>query len=207
MSKEIREVDLINFKKVSEFLTGKSFNLRSDRYYGKHKEVVDDLLLSVREWMDDILEERGEIEMPEWKKKMNEGNPVGDNKVLGVQIPSNGSVKFVPNDGSASKNTISVVVEKKPVDMDALRDIAAGKGLKGYFSLTKKKIPIDELYEFEVGSLPDVDDRVFLDNKNITMVDKYNPGVFFAIWENRNLKFDKKEEFNRFCKDQNISLK
>jgi len=95
---------------------------------------------------------------------------------------------------------------KPKIDMEALRKIASGEGLKGEFSLTKKKVAIDELYDFEIGSLPDIDDRVYVDKKSIAMVDKYNPGVYYVIWEGRNLMFEDKSEFDRFAKDNLIML-
>jgi hypothetical protein len=95
---------------------------------------------------------------------------------------------------------------KSKVDMEDLGKIAAGEGLKGEFSLTKKKVEIDELYDFEIGSLPDIDDRVYIDKKSIAMVDKYNPGVYYVIWEGRNLMFTKKAVFDRFAKEYLILI-
>jgi hypothetical protein len=166
---------------------------------------VDELIEAVEYWMSDIVEE---LEKPKWKQDAEKkSNPAdynnsdeaenNDSKILGIQLPSN--AKFVPVE--KPKN-----VNKKNVDIDALRKIASGEGLKGEFQLTKKKIDIDQEYEFTIGSLPDVDDRVFIDKKSIAMIDKYNPGLFFVKWENRNLIFSDKEEFDRFANDNGIIL-
>ena len=93
---------------------------------------------------------------------------------------------------------------KKSVDMNALRAIANGEGLKSEL-FAKKKVNIDEEYEFEVvKSLPDLDDQVYIDKKQIALYDKYDSGVFYIKWEGRYLKFENKKEFDRFCKNNDI---
>lgn len=90
----------------------------------------------------------------------------------------------------------------KKVDMDALRDIASGKGLKGTFALTKKKVNIDEEYEFEyVKSVPDQDDQIVVDKKGLAFYSKYDLGVFYVKWEGKYMRFDSKAEFDRFGKE------
>lgn len=74
------------------------------------------------------------------------------------------------------------------------------------FPLTKKKVDIDSVYEFDiVKSLPDLDSRVTVDIKlGIAMYDKYDHGIFYINWEGRYLKFTDELEFKRFIKDNNI---
>ena len=100
------------------------------------------------------------------------------------------------------ERAIDSVSEKKKVDMDALRKIASGEGLKGEFELTKKKVDIGDKYDFMyVKSLPDVDDQVFIEKKNLALIDKYNPGIFYVKWEDKYLMFEDKAEFDRFAKE------
>lgn len=132
--------------------------------------------------------------VPKWKQEIEKKSNPTDERISEVPKMSN------------FEKAIESVSEKPKVDMDALRKIASGEGLKGEFSLTKKKVVIDELYDFEIGSLPDIDDRVYVDKKSIAMVDKYNPGVYYVIWEGRNLMFTKKSLFDRFAKDNLIML-
>jgi hypothetical protein len=215
MNKEIKAVEIINFKKVSEYLTGKSFNIRSDRDFGKHKSNIDELIEAIEYWMSDIVEE---VEKPKWKieaeKKSNPTDYITDevavekhkkhNHKSSIEIGK--GVYDAPKVANLINDEAGQFVGHKKVDMDALRKIAAGEGLKGEFSLTKKKVVIDELYDFEIGSLPDIDDRVYVDKKSIAMVDKYNPGVYYVIWEGRNLMFTQKAEFDRFAKDNLILI-
>jgi len=101
-------------------------------------------------------------------------------------------------------SSVKVTPEKKKVDMDALRAIANGEGIKSEL-FTNKKQPIDELYEFEVvKSLPDIDNQVAIDSKGISLYDRYDIGIFYVKWEGRYLRFDNKAEFDRFAKDNNI---
>lgn len=103
-----------------------------------------------------------------------------------------------------AKGNIKVTPEKKEVDMDALRKIANGQGLKSEL-FEKKKLPLDELYEFEyVKSLPDIDNQVAIDSKGISLYDRYDPGIFYVKWEGKYLRFEDKAEFDRFAKDNNI---
>lgn len=106
---------------------------------------------------------------------------------------------------SKFEKAIESVAEKpkaKKVDMDALRKIAAGEGVKGTFSLTKKKVNIDEEYEFEyVKSIPDQDDQIVIDKKGLAFYSKYDLGVFYVKWEGKYMRFDSKAEFDRFGKE------
>ena len=47
---KILAIDLINFKKLSILLTGKSFNLRADRGFGSKEKEVEGLLSVIEEW-------------------------------------------------------------------------------------------------------------------------------------------------------------
>jgi len=48
---KILAIDLINFKKLSILLTGKSFNLRADRSFGSKENEVGGLLAVIEQWM------------------------------------------------------------------------------------------------------------------------------------------------------------
>ena len=54
---DIKAIEIINFKKVSELLTGKNFNLRADRSFGKHKDKVEDLIGLIEVWIADLKNE------------------------------------------------------------------------------------------------------------------------------------------------------
>lgn len=119
-------------------------------------------------------------------------NPTDDNKSTAPEIS-----KFEKAIESAVENP-----KAKNVDMDALRDIASGKGLKGTFALTKKKVNIDEEYEFEyVKSIPDQDDQIVIDKKGLAFYSKYDLGVFYVKREGKYMRFDSKAEFDRFGKE------
>jgi hypothetical protein len=139
---------------------------------------------------DDTIEIVVENKAPELAKKHKQVLKVA--KDYNVGVIENGEIKFTPN---AQKNT---------VDMDALRKIASGEGLKSEL-FTKKKLPLDELYEFEyVKSLPDIDNQVAIDSKGISLYDRYDPGIFYVKWEGKYLRFDNKAEFDRFANDHSI---
>jgi len=187
----------------------------------KKEEILDKFYLVLRtyEKSSSVVIDNG---VPKWKiEAEKKSNPADYDSVKQLEeitsILSDEAGQFplkVPVEKIGEKESDVVGVSKlattnnspKKVDMDALRKIASGEGLKGEFSLTKKKVVIDELYDFEIGSLPDIDDRVYVDKKSIAMVDKYNPGVYYVIWEGRNLMFTQKSEFDRFAKDNLIML-
>lgn len=101
-----------------------------------------------------------------------------------------------------SKLATTMNKKTKKVDMDALRSIASGEGLKGTFALTKKKVDIAEEYEFEyVKSIPDQDDQIPVDKKGLAFYSKYDLGVFYVKWEGKYMRFDNKAEFDRFGKE------
>lgn len=217
MNKEIRAVDIINFKKVSEYLTGKSFNIRSDRGFGIHKSNVDELIEAVEYWMSDIVEE---VEKPKWKKEAEKKSNPADNDSLEVVVENN-PPKWAKKHKQVVKNQVSVdknesesmsdlaitVNGKKKVDMDALRKIASGEGLKGEFQLTKKKVDIEEKYDFVYAkNIPDQDDQIAVDKKGIAFYSKYDLGVFYVKWEGKYIRFDEKAEFDRFANDNLIML-
>lgn len=196
MNKEIKAVEIINFKKVSEYLTGKSFNIRSDRDFGKHKSNIDELIEAIEYWMSDIVEE---VEKP--KRKIDsekKSNPTDDNvKAAWSEYDSK-----VNSKKESSINDEARQFVKPKVDMDALRKISAGEGVKGTFSSAKKKVNIDEEYEFEyVKSIPDQDDQIQVDKKGLAFYSKYDLGVFYVKWEGKYLRFDSEAEFDRFSKE------
>jgi len=189
----IKAIDLINFKKVSELLTGKNFNLRADRSFGKHKDKVEGLIGLIEVWIDDLKND-SEESVPKWKQDL-------------LQKKSTASGK-TDNDVLRSESLVIEKVEtgteKKKVDMDMLRAIANGQGVKSELFANKKQ-PIDELYEFEYAkSLPDIDNQVAIDSKGISLYDRYDPGIFYVKWDGKYLRFENKAEFDRFAKENNI---
>lgn len=74
--------------------------------------------------------------------------------------------------------------------------------------LEEEKLTLDQIYDLQIVSkLPDIDDQVFIDKKQICLYDKYNQGVFYIKWEGQFLMFLEKEIFLKFCKDKEILLK
>ena len=123
---------------------------------------------------------------------------------VGDVIEFEAEAKLDSEKSTASGSNIKVTPEKKEVDVNALRKIANGQGLKSEL-FEKKKLPLDELYEFEyVKSLPDIDNQVAIDSKGISLYDRYDPGIFYVKWEGKYLRFEDKAEFDRFAKDNNI---
>jgi len=198
MSEKIESVDLINFKKVSEFLTGKSFNLRADRSFGKHKEDVSELKDFVSSWMEKI-EKRQVSSVVIGKDKKSAVIRNSGNEVTAIVLPPN--AKFVSGDKDVSQDTVKVETGVNPPDW-AKNKVVVHKIQSEKTEFTKS---LDEIYDLEfVDKLPDLDDQVYTDKKQIAMFDKYNPDVFFVKWEDKFLKFIKKAEFLRFCKDNSI---
>ena len=102
--KEITGIDLVNFKKVSEILTGKQFNLRSDRGFGKYSDDVNRLVSSLDNWIDSV----NGIEVVDAVIE----KPV-------IEKPQNTFTEAPKKE-----------VKKKEVDMDSLR--AIGFGIKPF---------------------------------------------------------------------------
>lgn len=95
---------------------------------------------------------------------------------------------------------------KKVVDMDALRAIANGEGLKTSSFTTVKK-PIDEIYDCIIveKGIPAESDRIYYGTNNrIAFWDRDDVSVFYANWENKYYQFANSKEFNKFCKDNQI---
>lgn len=79
--------------------------------------------------------------------------------------------------------------------------IKNGGGVKSDL-FPKKKVNIDEEYEFEyVKSIPDQDDQIVFDKKGLAFYSKYDLGVFYVKWEGKYMRFDSKAEFDRFGKE------
>lgn len=99
------------------------------------------------------------------------------------------------------------IPEVEKVNMDFLKDIALGKGLKGTYQLTKKKFVIEDEYDcIEVTSgLPSIIDRIYYGTRDkIAFWDKDDISVYYVKWDGKYYKFVDSSEFNRFAKDKNI---
>jgi hypothetical protein len=189
----IKAIEIINFKKVSELLTGKNFNLRADRSFGKHKDKVEDLIGLIEVWIDDLKNE-SEESVPKWEQDLIQKKSTASGKVENEVLRAESIVI----------ERINTEPEKKKVDMDALRAIANGEGVKSDL-FAKKKPSYDDLYDFEdVKSLPDIDNQVAIDSKGISLYDRYDVGIFYVKWDGKYLRFDDKAEFDRFAKDNSI---
>lgn len=95
---------------------------------------------------------------------------------------------------------------KKVVDMDALRAIANGEGLKTSSFTTVKK-PIDEIYDCIIveKGIPVESDRIYYGTNNrVAFWDRDDSSVFYANWENKYYQFANSKEFNKFCKENQI---
>lgn len=102
--------------------------------------------------------------------------------------------KFTPN---ATKNDVNI---------DALRAIANGKGVKSELFATKKK-PIDEIYDCiaVTRGIPDISERIYASAKSqIAFWDRDDNTVFYVSWENKYYRFVNSAEFNKFLKDNQI---
>lgn len=202
--KIITAFDIINFKKVSVVLTGKEFNLRSDRSFGKHTDKVNELISAIDKWIDGL---DAKSNVPKWKeelvkKSVEKKSSVSDIKFSETTAKSYDGKKF---DSMAIDEPIQFVKpeSKKVVDMDALRLIASGKGVKS--ELFAKKKSIEEEYDFEyVTSLPDLESQVPIGSKGMAFYDRYDLGRFYVRFEGKFLRFEDEKEFNRFAKDKMI---
>ena len=151
-------------------------------------------------------------EVPKWKqnleKKSNSADIVysettaesyegkKENKLLVDEVGqyAKPKPKFTPN---ATRNE---------VNMDALREIANGKGVKSELFTANKK-PIDEQYDcIEVTrGIPDISERIYASAKSqIAFWDRDDNTVFYVSWENKYYRFVNSAEFNRFLKDNQI---
>ena len=137
-------------------------------------------------------------EIPKWKQEAEKKSNPADN----VLVKAEAEQKKYDNLETAKEVSSRVKVVDKKVDMEALRKIASGEGLKGEFQLTKKKVDIDEEYEFEyVKSIPGINDAIYLDKKGLACYDKDDLGVFYVKWEAKYMRFENKAEFDRFAKE------
>ena len=186
----------------------------------KKTEIKQIVKLKLNEYEKMALTKESEVindVIPKWKqeveKKLNptdeviENPPIIEKEHYPVNASNYREEKLV-YDAPKVTDLISdeagqfVKPKTKNVDMDALRKIASGEGLKGEFALTKKKVNIDEKYEFEyVKSIPDQDDQIPVDKKGLAFYSKYDLGVFYVKWEGKYMRFDSKAEFDRFGKE------
>jgi len=135
------------------------------------------------------------------------------NVISGSSIEKKSNPSDINSSEVGAKETIEEPIAEEEIEVfnpnkdgkiDLLRSIANVSGMKSEMFETKK-INIDDKYDFEaVSSLPDIDDQVYVDKKQIAMYDKYDIGVFYVKWEGRNLRFVNKREFDRFCTDNLI---
>ena len=178
----------------------------------KESEIKQLVKLKLNEYEKSaLIKESGVIDsdVPKWKqdaeKKSNPADYISDEA---GQFPLNvPAEKF----GEVESEIIGVgkltTVSKKNVDMDALRKIASGEGLKGGFELTKKKVDIDQEYDFEyVKSIPGINDAIYVDKKGLACYDKDDLGVFYVKWESKYMRFEDKAEFDRFAKEYLILI-
>ena len=191
MNKEIRAVEIINFKKVSEYLTGKSFNIRSDRDFGKHKSNIDELIEAIEYWMSDIVER---VEKPKWKIEAEKKSNSADYSNVKEAEEAGQFVK--------PKKEVTDVKKDKIKALQEIADTIKNGGMAKSDLFAKKKVNIDEEYEFEyVKSIPDQDDQILIDKKGLAFYSKYDLGVFYVKWEGKYMRFDSKAEFDRFGKE------
>lgn len=195
MKEKINGIDLINFKKLSELLTGKAFNLRSDRGFGKHEKEVGDLLKMVDGWVEGL-----GVKKPLVKGVKSRVKKVSFN--LGDRVPSWKKAVEVFNAEEEvvleKKDDVTLdVIKKGKIDMDNLRMIASGEELVE--KVENGKPLLVDLYDFDiVTNLPDVDDRVYVDVNGLSFCDKYDPGKYYVVYDGRNMMFSDRKEFDRF---------
>jgi hypothetical protein len=197
-----------NSKKYGEETKMVSFRVPES----KESEIKQIVKLKLNEYEKSALIKESVVidnKIPKWKieveKKSNPTDYISDEAgQFSLKVP-------VEKFGDTESEIIGVgkltTVSKKNVDMDALRKIASGEGLKGEFQLTKKKVDIEEKYAFVYAkSIPDQDEQIPLDKKGISFYSKYDLGVFYVKWEGKYIRFDEKAEFDRFANDNLIML-
>lgn len=187
----------------------------------KKTEIKQIVKLKLNEYEKMALTKESEVVdgvIPKWKQEAEKkSNPTDDSLEVVVEntppdwvkkhksvIRQEKEVYDAPKVTDLIKDEPSQFVnpKAKKVDMDALRDIASRKELKGTFALTKKKVNIDEEYEFEyVKSVPSITDAIYVDKKGLACYDKDDLGVFYVKWEGKYMRFDSKAEFDRFGKE------
>jgi hypothetical protein len=147
-----------------------------------------------------------EKDIPKWDDKLVRRGPEKKSNPTDIKFEKTTAESY---DGKKSDSLLGdelgqFAKPKKVVDMDALRAIANGQGVKSEL-FSKKKVNIDDEYSFEVVKvIPDINDQIYIDKKQIAFYDKYDIGVFYVKWEGRYLRFEDKKEFDRFCKDNEI---
>lgn len=206
--KIITAIDIINFKKVSIVLTGKDFNLRADRGFGKHTEQVNELISYVEKWIDGV---KSKSEVPTWKEKLvmksaeKKSNPA-DIKYSETTAESYEGKKINPGVIDEPSQFVKPDVKKDKVRIlqEIANTITSGKSVKSEIFASKKK-PIEEEYDFEyVTSLPDLESQVPIGAKGMAFYDRYDLGRFYVRYEGKCLRFENEKEFNRFAKDNQI---
>lgn len=176
---------VINWNYVSVLLSGSKNVIRSNFCPEQYKDVVRDLVSSVKDWYDLNDLEKGSVLVEQvidsWESRLVRN--------VSKKIEPQVVVDIVPQ-----------VIGKKVVDMDALRAIASGNNLSGSF--VKKKVNIDEEYDFELcKSIPSGDEAIYVDKQGLACYNRYDLGIYYVKWENRYLKFLDKKEFDRFSKE------
>jgi hypothetical protein len=188
----------------------------------KKEEILDKFYLVLRtyEKASSVVIDNG---IPKWKiEAEKKSNPADYDSVKQSEeiksILSDEAGKFplkVPIEKIGEKESDVIGVSKlattnnsaKKVDMEALGKIASGEGLKGEFSLTKKKVDFDQEYDFEyVKSIPGINDAIYVDKKGLACYDKDDLGVFYVKWDGKYMRFEDKSEFDRFAKEYLILI-
>ena len=142
---------------------------------------------------DDTIEIVVENKPPDWATAPKYKQVLKQSSTITYSVPEK-KAPFTPN---ATKND---------VNMDALRTIANGKGVKSELFATKKK-PIDEIYDCiaVTRGIPDISERIYASAKSqIAFWDRDDNTVFYVNWENKYYRFVNSAEFNKFLKDNQI---
>lgn len=200
--------DLASYKPVKIVLDNPSWKPKSDI-----DELADEMITqNMSSKIDKMLEKKSnpaDIKFLETTDDAYDGN-----KVLSLLSDEAGQfVKLSPEkiEELRIKENLSQEIKKgasakKVVDMDMLRDIAAGKGLKTSSFTTVKK-PIDEIYDCIIveKGIPAESDRIYYGaNNRIAFWDRDDASVYYANWENKYYQFANSKEFNKFCKENQI---
>ena len=149
------------------------------------------------------------INKPSWKEKEiasieKKSNPA-DIAGLKTWVSSTETNEVVKDVLPKKANFIPNAV-KNGIDMNALRAIANGEGVKSDLFATEKKA-IDEIYECVVveRGVPSDADRIYYGTNNrIAFWDRDDATVFYVSWEGKFYRFVNAGQFNKFCKDNQI---
>jgi hypothetical protein len=177
----------------------------------KVAEINQIVKLKLNEYEKDalMLSERQFLETPiEFKaNEMTGGSMIGriqNGEVIEGDLISASDIKDVMD--FKVKHKFTPNAQKNTVNMDALRAIANGEGVKSELFATKKKA-ISEIYDCIIvdRGVPQEADRVYYGSNNrIAFCDRYDNTVFYVNWEGKYYRFVNSSEFNKFLKDNKI---